>query len=315
MSIFGNIQNASMSQGGPKLPVNFSGIVEIAGITFDPKAFHGAVYIVEMVVHETNMHAEAPVGFRPSWTANMKHANTLGNIKAFLGATWGLDPKTQEAQINAGVTPQFTEASMSPAQPARGRFVGVSTENHKTDKGYDFVKHFWSPTQKSFQSRINEQGVTPTAAPSAPSHAAPSTMPTMPGAFVPQAASFGGAPALPAFAQQTGQPFGAQAPSPFGAQQTGQPFGAPAVPVVPMQGSFGAQAPAPTFPAASFPSLPQMPGMGMPAGIPPLPMASAPMPVSFPPAGWTAHPQAPGWFYLQSDPRQQKTEADLRAGR
>lgn len=314
MSIFGNIQNAPMSQGGPKLPENFSGILEVVGISFDLKAFHGAVYIVEMVVHETNQPAEAPIGFRPSWTANMKHANTLGNIKSFLGACFGLDPRTQEAQINAGVTEAFTEATIGPAQPVRGKFVACSTEVHKTQKNFDFIKHFWAPTTKTFPSRINDQGVTPAAssAPAAPAMA----MPTMPGAFNPQgfappapsatafpAAAGGSFPAAPSASAQ-GFPW-----SPPAAPSTASsPFGVPTVPMTSMAPS----AAAPAFPPASIPQLPQMPGMGIPAGLPPLPqMAPAP----FPPPGWKAHPQAPGWFYLEQNPAQMKTEADLRAGR
>lgn len=324
MSIFGNIQGASMSSGGPKLPVNFTGILEIVSWTFDPKAFHGAVCIAEMVVHETNMHAEVPVGFRPSWTANMKHANTLGNIKAFLGSCYGLDPKTQEAQINAGVTDAFAEAAIGPAQPVRGKFVALSTENHKTQKNFDFIKHFWSPTTKQFPSRINDQNVSPTVvdAPTPPAVA----MPTMPGAFnpqgfvVPQTSNGFGAPAPSPFGAQLTAPSPwsppAAAPSPFGAQQTApSPFGAQpggfGVPTIPM-------ASMPSFPAASVPSLPQMGGMpGMP-GMPQMP-AAPPMVAPFPPAGWAKHPDpaaaAQGWYYNQANPAQMKTEADLRAGR
>lgn len=44
-------------------------------------------------------------------------------------------------------------------------------------------------------------------------------------------------------------------------------------------------------------------------GAAPAPAAPAP----FPPAGWTAHPQSPGWYYEDANPANMKTEADLQA--
>ena len=60
-----------------------------------------------------------------------------------------------------------------------------------------------------------------------------------------------------------------------------------------------------------------MPGMGVPApamgGMPSAPVAPAappvPQPATFPPAGWTAHPSAPGYFYMGNEV---KSEAELR---
>lgn len=60
-----------------------------------------------------------------------------------------------------------------------------------------------------------------------------------------------------------------------------------------------------------------MPGTGMPVGMPPagIPAAPpvaplAPPPAPFPPAGWLAHPSAPGYFYAGNEVL---SEADLRA--
>ncbi len=112
MSIFGNIQNASISQSGPKLPDGFDGICEVVKTTV-VNGFNGQAFVAEMVVHETNLPAEAPVGYRPSWTANFKHANTAGNILCFLGSACGIDPKTQEQQMRQSITPQMCDFAVS----------------------------------------------------------------------------------------------------------------------------------------------------------------------------------------------------------
>lgn len=298
--VYGGIQTASIAQGGPKLPDGFHGVVEIVTEVCRP-GFHGLCHIAEMVVHESN-HPDAPVGFRPSWTANLtKHKNALGNVKAHVGACLGLDPKTQEAQISASVTEQVAEFCVSEKQPLRGKFVEVSTEMIKTgqDKSNDFLLHRWSPTTKTFPSRINDA---PVGAPAAPAtmQAAP---PMMPGAFVlpgmPQAAP--SAPSLPGFPPAAAS----SAPALPGFPPVASPPPLPGLPGMPMQGA-----------APALPGLPSQPFAPPPMQLPPLPVAAPPPPpVAFPPAGWKAHPQAQGWFYLEADPRQQKTEADLRAGR
>lgn len=321
MGFFDNVQNASISQSGPKLPDGFSGILEV--VACQVKQGHtGTRYIAEMVVHETNNPAEAPVGYRPSWAPDLKQPNTQGNILCFVGSCFGIDPQTQEQQLRQSITGRHVEATIDAQQLVRGRFVHCETNEIKTKNGHDFMTHRWSPTPKTFPSRINDAGVSPTGAPPAAmgSSMQMPSIPNAPGGFAPP--SFGGgAPGLP--------PLGApQAHGGFMPPQTapipGMPGGfMPQIPTAPMPQQVAPmpaapQQAAPSFPAPTMPSLPSMPGMpGLPPGLPPLPGMGAPPPVApaFPPPGWAAHPQAPGYFYLQSNPSVYKTEADLRAGR
>jgi Protein of unknown function (DUF669) len=61
----------------------------------------------------------------------------------------------------------------------------------------------------------------------------------------------------------------------------------------------------------SMMSAPPAPGA---PPMPPAPPAAVPAPpASFPPAGWVAHPQAPGWFYEVANPANMKEAADLQA--
>lgn len=84
-------------------------------------------------------------------------------------------------------------------------------------------------------------------------------------------------------------------------------FGEPISGQVKASSAFAGKA-AVTPPGASV--MPQagapMPGMGMPGAAAPPP----PAPAAFPPAGWLAHPSAPGYFYKGD---QVATEAELRA--
>lgn len=299
--VFGGIQQSSIASGGPKLPDGFHGILEIVNESVK-SGFHGVVHIAEMVVHESNSH-EAPVGYRPSWTANFKQPNTLGNVMCHIGACLGYDPK-QEAALRAAITEQVAEYCISEHQPLRGRFVEVSTEEIKTKGNNDFLVHRWSPTKKTFPSRINDAPVAG-AAPQAP--ALPPQV-QMPGGFAPPQ----GSPGMP-----QGMPPGFGTPP----QGFSPPQGFPQLPGAPMPGQ------APQIPHFGAPTPPALPSAFAPQGgtpfsppqlsLPPLPMQSSPPVVAaFPPPGWKAHPQAPGWYYLESDPRQQKQEADLmRAGR
>lgn len=312
--IYGGIQQSSISTSGPKLPDGFHGIVEIIHETVK-NGFHGMAHIAEMVVHESNHH-EAPVGFRPSWTANFKQPNTLGNVMCHIGACYGIDPK-QEAALRQAITEQVAEYAVSEHQPLRGKFVEVTTEEIDTKNGNKFLLHRWAPTKKTFPSRINDAAVAPPSAQGAPQipQGAP---PVMPGAFVP-----GAMPSAFAPPQLPGMPGGA--PALPGAGAPALP-GAPMLPAAPMSGQGAPPAFAPPGAPAAF-APPQLGGQQFapPAmNLPPLPMtpppvASAPPPIAFPPAGWAKHTDpaaaAAGWYYNTQNPAQMKTEADLRAGR
>ncbi len=89
---------------------------------------------------------------------------------------------------------------------------------------------------------------------------------------------------------------GVSASTAFANQQAAVPAGATQMPTA------GGAAPMPGT------GMPAAPPMGMPAApaAPPV----APPPAPFPPAGWLAHPSAPGYFYAGQEVL---TEADLRA--
>lgn len=120
-------------------------------------------------------------------------------------------------------------------------------------------------------------------------------------------AAFGGtARALPA---------GASAAPVMSSGGVGMPGTAPMAPQPPQMPGYPAPAPvAPPMPGYAPQPAPMAPApvpvtSGYPAPPAPMPVAP-PAPVMFPPAGWTAHPQSPGYFYMGSEVL---SEADLRA--
>ncbi len=342
MGIFGNIQQASVSQSGPKLPDNFSGILEIVQCSI-LNGHTGTRYIAEFVVHETNNPNEAPVGYRPSWAPDLKQPNTPGNILCFVASAFGIDPQTQEAQMRASVTEAHVDATVDSRQLIRGRFLHCDTQEITTQKTKNlFMVHRWGPTPKTFASRINDASVAPTGAPMghAPMGGAPS-IPNAPGGFMPQMQAqaptapggFGSPTAPGGFMPSMGIPTAPmpQAAPPMQAPQMGgfMPQMQPQIPTqmqpqIPGMPQMGMQAQQPSFPQPTIPSLPSLPGMpglppggmpGLPPGLPPLPQA-APQTPAFPPSGWVAHPGAAGYYWCPAAPHLgAKTEADLRAGR
>lgn len=273
MSVFANIDQAAISANGPKLNPGHNYLLEIRQVTFENK-FHGATFIAEFVVHESD-DPLLPACSQPSWTANLKHAPTKGNILCFVGSAYGVDP-ADEKRLRATIKEDHVNGVVSPANPTKGLFIRAMTQQTTTaanKREFTVVKWAPGPAKGSKPSLLDATPVvvTPPSAPEVQLLPAPS----MPGAFVPPSIP-GAAPSFPSIP-------GASAPSLPGLS-------------VPMP---GAAAP-PSIPGAapSFPSIPTAP--------------SLPVAPTFPPAGWTVHPQSPGWYYKGQEI---KSEADLRAGR
>lgn len=111
------------------------------------------LFIVETVIlWSTNL--ERPAGMKCSWVVNMKLDAALGNIKEFLAACNGADPRNesevrlvfQDAQ-GRDTTEAMAELSVSPDNPLAGVQVclDATTKEKKTKPGEVFTLHTWSP--------------------------------------------------------------------------------------------------------------------------------------------------------------------------
>lgn len=272
--LFDDIDKAQISTGGPKLNPGHNYALEILSCELK-NGFYGQTFIMETVVQASDDPA-LPPGTRPSWTANMKHSPTKGNILCLIASACGIDPKAEEERMRAEVKPAVAVHVVSPANPLRGRCVLAAASETETKAGFDMLVVKWSPCKEQYRSRANDAPVAGVAA-VAPTPSA--ALPSMPGAFVP------GAPS----AALSGL---------FGNGAAGVPNASlPALSAAPaMPGLPGASASPPPIPGMSPPPIP---GLG---GPPPIP--------TFPPAGWQPYVPPNGYFWKGNEA---VLEAELRA--
>jgi hypothetical protein len=147
MGIFDSIGNAAIGQGGNYLNAGHQYLVEIVRC-FVKQGRKGDVFtIAELVVHESD-DSKNPPGFKASWTVNMKHDASLGNLLAFFGACMGI-PAEDEVRLRKEITSAFCEYAVSPQNPLKGKLVEVEVHEITTKAGTPFSKHIWKPTRKS----------------------------------------------------------------------------------------------------------------------------------------------------------------------
>lgn len=259
MGVFDTIGNAAVGQGGNYLKSGHQYLVEVLRALMKRGRQGEQFFIVELLIHESDDSTNPP-GFRASWTVNMKHDASLGNIKWFLGACYGI-PVADKTRLDTEITSQVAEFAVSEQNPLAGRLLEVAVHEVPTRAGGKFSKHDWASTMRQPNPAAR-------AAASAREAAVSSTPVSVPQNFAPQKAW--PPAAQPAYAP----PQQAYAPSAQAYAPPAQPAYAP-----PAQ-----QAYAPPLPAQAY--------------APP-PIAAPPPPVAavFPPGGWTAHPSSPGWFY------------------
>jgi len=271
MGVFDTIGNAAVGQGGNYLKSGHQYLVEVLRALMKRGRQGEQFFIVELLIHESDDSTNPP-GFRASWTVNMKHDASLGNIKWFLGACYGI-PVADKQRLDTEITSQVAEFAVSEQNPLAGRLLEVAVHEVPTRAGGKFSKHDWASTTRQPNPAAR-------AAASAREAAVSSTPVSVPQGFAPQKA-------WPPAAQPAYAPPPAQAYAPPPAQPAYAP--PPAQP---------AYAPPPTYATAAPPVQAYAPPPAQPAYAPP-PVAAPPppLPAVFPPVGWTAHPNSPGWFY------------------
>lgn len=144
-SVFKGIEDAEISYGGFYLEpgiyeVEIGRVFTRTGRTGDP------FFVVEMKVLESN-NPNRPAGCSPSWVVKTNQDAAIGNIKGFLAAASGIDPKDREGLKQ--VTAAYAEWASGAENPLAGNRVHVEVDIIKTRKGADFSKHYWSPVEQS----------------------------------------------------------------------------------------------------------------------------------------------------------------------
>jgi hypothetical protein len=168
MGLFDKIQEADMSVGGVYLNGEHNYLLEIAGTKIVKGRKDDNFYVAEFVVHESD-DPKLQLGSKPSWVTNMKQDAALGNIKMYVAAAMGIDPKNEAARVTAEITADVAELVVT-KNTLRGRFVRVSTKQTTTRAGNPFTKHFWDPTTHRGASLL---GAAPPIGTPAPGQALP----------------------------------------------------------------------------------------------------------------------------------------------
>lgn len=146
MGIYDGVGNAAIGQGGNYLNGGHQYLVEISRC-FVKQGRKGDIFtIAELVVHESD-DSKNPPGFKASWSCNMKHDASLGNLLVFFGACMGIKSE-DEARLRQEITSAFCEYAVSPQNPLKGKMVEVEVHEITTKAGTPFSKHIWKPTTK-----------------------------------------------------------------------------------------------------------------------------------------------------------------------
>ena len=149
MSMHDEVGGATVNQGGTYPLVGFYPKLEIEALREKISEKHRGheLYIVELLVHESNVQ-ERPPGSRMSVVYNCtKHQSAPGDVKALLAAILHVEPD----QIDAATS----RASVSSAQPGAGRYVFLEAYEVMIgdNKDVPFTKTRWSPVPEDQQRK------------------------------------------------------------------------------------------------------------------------------------------------------------------
>jgi len=153
MGIYDGVGNAAIGQGGNYLNGGHQYLVEISRC-FVKQGRKGDIFtIAELIVHESD-DVKNPPGFKASWSCNMKHDASLGNLLVFFGACMGIKSE-DEARLRKEITSAFCEYAVSPQNPLKGKMVEVEVHEITTKAGTPFSKHIWKPTTKPANPNVS----------------------------------------------------------------------------------------------------------------------------------------------------------------
>jgi hypothetical protein len=102
----------------------------------------GKIFIVETTINESDNPNIKP-GEQRNWVQSLSIPSALPRIKAFIGAAFGMCPKTQLKIINEKVTKEICSNAISAQNPLRGVRLSLQCTAKKTQAGKDFTQASW----------------------------------------------------------------------------------------------------------------------------------------------------------------------------
>lgn len=164
--VFNGIKDADAGSGGargPRIKAEGRHRCEITKVHLieskNPKTRGKTYYVAHFIVHQTTAGQEelgdqrVLVGKEYTWSNDLTNEFFgLANAKQFVAAVAGTDPRSEDAQEigerdmleSLGYDPDKPNAEPG-ASPLVGELVTLETEKRKTQSGFDFMVHQWSP--------------------------------------------------------------------------------------------------------------------------------------------------------------------------
>ena len=104
------------------------------------------LYIIECKITKSTCPGRT-VGMTCSQVINMKQDAAMGNVKAFIAAACGFNPKmTPEEYVAAGITEEVAEYSYHKDQPYKGKHLDLEAVTVDTrEVGGKYTVHNWAP--------------------------------------------------------------------------------------------------------------------------------------------------------------------------
>lgn len=110
----------------------------------------GSAFIVEMKILKSS-NPKHPVGSSASWFQKLTDKDiALGALMEFAAPLMGVDSKDRQrldSEVRPMIEPFIAEALDNGGKGAAGEKVHVEVVKKKTQKGFDFSAHNWSPYQ------------------------------------------------------------------------------------------------------------------------------------------------------------------------
>lgn len=142
MGFFTGVEKAEIFGGGTFIQEDGDFVVEAQKVVAKENRKHEPIFIVEFKLLEST-NENHPVGSSRSWLVKKNSDGGLGDIKAFVAVTEGLEPN--DPRVKEVVTEEKCEELVNDDGAIKGmKFrLNTSTKPQKGDKTKNFTKHYW----------------------------------------------------------------------------------------------------------------------------------------------------------------------------
>lgn len=144
MSIFSGIEHVAAEGASNRQyfePGKFTVSIDSVFL-YERRLGAGKLFIVETTVLESDNPHIKP-GEPRNWVQSLSLPSALPRIKSFIGAALGFCPQRQLRELNATITSDICNDTVSTENPLRGKKLSLQCTAKTTRAGKDFIQHAW----------------------------------------------------------------------------------------------------------------------------------------------------------------------------